>query len=117
MDNLKAAIQEKRISITNRHRVIFHQDYARPHVSFKSLQKLKGFGWGVLNQPPYSPDMAPSELHLFSSSQHFLFGKDVQNNLDKFFEVKSKEFYRRGIEKLPRRWEQIIKNNGQSIID
>jgi len=34
---------------------------------------------------------------------------DVQNNLDKFFEVKSEEFYRRGIEMLPGRWEQITK--------
>jgi len=44
LDNLKAAIQEKRPFITNRHGVVFHQDNARPHVSVKSLQKLNGFG-------------------------------------------------------------------------
>jgi len=92
LNNLKAAIQEKRPSITNRHWVVFHRDNARPHVSVKSLQKLKGFGWDVLNHPPYSSDMAPSDFHLFCSLQHFILGKrltslsDVQNNLDKFFE-------------------------------
>ena len=123
LGNLKAAIQEKSPSITNRHGVVFHQDNARQHVSVKFLQILKGFGWDVLNHPPYSPDMAPSDFHLFRSLQHFLLGKrltfvsDVLNNLDKFFEAKSEEFYRRGIEKLYERWEQIIKNNGQYIIN
>ena len=38
LDNLKAAIQEKRTSITNIHRVVLHQDNERPHVSVKFLQ-------------------------------------------------------------------------------
>ena len=49
LDNLKAAIQEYRLSITNRHEVVFHQDIASSNVSVKSLQKLKGFDWDVLN--------------------------------------------------------------------
>jgi len=101
LDNLKAAIQEKCSSIMNRHGVVFHQDNALPHISVKSLQKLKGFGWDILRYPPYSPDMVHSDFHLFHSLQHFHLKKrltslsNVQNNLDKFFESKSGEFYRR----------------------
>jgi len=44
LDILKATI-----GLANRRGVVFHQDNARPHVSVNTLQKLKGFGWDILN--------------------------------------------------------------------
>ena len=55
--------------------------------------------------------------------QHYLSEKqyeeeeDIESDLLSFFESKSKEFYRRGIEELPKRWETIIDNMGDYIID
>ena len=86
----KASIEEIRSRLANRHEVVFHQDNTRPHVSVNTLQKLKGFGWDILNHPPYSPDMAPSDYYLFKSMEHSLHGKnftnlnDIQNHLDYF---------------------------------
>ncbi|KZC11640.1 Histone-lysine N-methyltransferase SETMAR, partial [Dufourea novaeangliae] len=49
----------------NRKRIIFHHDNAKPHVSLRITQKLLQLGWKVLNHPPYSPDIAPSDfVHL-----------------------------------------------------
>lgn len=75
LDRLKAAIDEKRPELANRYGVIFHQDNARPHVSLTTRQKLLEFGWDVLPHPPYSPDLAPSDFHLFRSLQNSLNGK------------------------------------------
>ena len=44
---------------------------ARPHVSVSMLQKLKDFGWDVLNQPPYSPVMEATDS-LFTVAETLL---------------------------------------------
>ncbi|GFX64125.1 histone-lysine N-methyltransferase SETMAR [Trichonephila clavipes] len=65
LDHLKLAIDQKRPELTNGRGVVFHQDSARPHMSVVTCQKLWGLGWEVLMHPPYSPDLTPSDYHLF----------------------------------------------------
>ena len=67
LDQLKAALEEKHPESVNRKRIIFQQDNARLHVSLMTWQKLLQLGWEVLIHPPYSPDIAPSDFHLFRS--------------------------------------------------
>ena len=69
LHQLKAALNEKRPELINRKCIIFHQDNARPHVSLMTRQKLLQLGWEVLIHLLYSPDIAPSDLHLFWSLQ------------------------------------------------
>ncbi|EPB76081.1 transposase [Ancylostoma ceylanicum] len=86
---------------------ILQQDNARPHTALQTLEKIQELGWEVLPHPPYSPDAAPSDYHLFKSLQHYLAGKrltnseEVKDRLTRFFESKPAQFYRNGIEKLP----------------
>ena len=80
MDKLNAAINEKRPELINRKGVIFHHDNARPHTSLMTRQKLGQLGWKVLIHPPYSPDLAPSDYHLFRSLQNSLNGKTFGND-------------------------------------
>ena len=74
--------------------VIFHQDNARPHTSLVTRKKLLELGWEVMPHPPYSPDLAPSDYHLFRSLQNHLNGKTfdsndaVKNELIQFFASK-----------------------------
>ena len=65
LDHLKAALDEKCPELVNRKCKIFHQDNARPHVSLITRQKLSQLGWEVLIHLSYSPDIAPSDFHLF----------------------------------------------------
>jgi histone-lysine N-methyltransferase SETMAR len=38
---------------------------ARPHTSLCTRDAIAAVGWLVLRHPPYSPDLAPFDLHLF----------------------------------------------------
>ena len=50
---------------------------ARPHTSMKTVEHIVNLGWTVVPYPPYSPDLAPSDFHLFGlrkvglREQHF----------------------------------------------
>jgi len=76
-------------------------------------QWSKLFGETRLESPhPYSPDLAPSDYHLFSSMDHALAERhfdsyeDVRKWLDEWFVSKDEEFFWHGIHKLPERWEK-----------
>lgn len=123
LDRLNTAINEKRPELVHRKGVIFHQDNARPHTSLVTRQKLLELGWELMLHPPYSPDLAPSDYHLFRSLQNSLDGKTfndddaVKSHLIQFFADKDQKFYERGIMKLPERWQKVIEQNGKYIID
>ena len=44
----------------------------RPHTSLVTCQKLVELGYGVLAHPSYSPNLAPTDYHLFLSIQNSL---------------------------------------------
>ncbi|XP_025262477.1 histone-lysine N-methyltransferase SETMAR-like [Camponotus floridanus] len=123
LDKLKIEIAKKCPELINRKGVVFHHDNARPHASLQTRQKLLAFGWDVLPHPPYSPDIAPSDFHLFRSLQNSINGLNfaslqlLKNYLDSFFAEKTQDFYERGIMKLPERWKSIVQNNGAYITE
>lgn len=117
---LHRAIREKRPDYQYRHdKIIFQHDNAPAHTSTLVRNYLEALNWEILPQPPYSPDLAPSDYHLFSSmghalaEQHFANYEDVKKWLDEWFASKDREFFWRGIHKLPERWEKCIANEGQ----
>ncbi|EGI60642.1 Mariner Mos1 transposase, partial [Acromyrmex echinatior] len=52
--------------------VILLHDNARPHVAKPVKTYLETLKWEVLPHPLYSPDIAPSDYHLFRSLAHSL---------------------------------------------
>ena len=103
---LDKEIKEKRPELSTRKGVIFHQDNARPHTSLVTRNKLLELGWEVMPHRTNSPDLAPSDYHLFRSLQNHLNGKTfnsneaVKNELIQFFVSKNQTFYKSGIMKL-----------------
>ena len=71
----------------------------------------------------YSPDLAPSDYHLFRSLQNHLNAKAFdsnevfKNDLIQFFVSKNQTFYDNGIMKLTKIWVKAIEQNGQYIIN
>ncbi|CAJ0958254.1 unnamed protein product, partial [Mesorhabditis belari] len=86
-------------------------------------EKLEELGWETLPRPPYSPDISPSDYHLFRSIRNHLAGnkfKDVQEVekwLADFLAIKQANFYAEGIHSLHGRWKQILLTNGEYIVD
>ena len=72
---LKRTIAEKRPEYATRHEaIILHHDNTRPHVAIPVKNYLENSGWEVLPHLPYSPNLAPSDYHLFRSMQNALTG-------------------------------------------
>jgi histone-lysine N-methyltransferase SETMAR len=54
--------------------VILQHDNARPHTARLALQTIRKNGCELLSHPPYSPDLAPSDYHLFGPLKDHLRG-------------------------------------------
>jgi hypothetical protein len=83
---------------------------------------IQELDWEILPYPPYSPDLATSDYHLFRSLSNNLRGvsfnndAELQNWVDEFIKAKPADFFKRGIDNLPERWEAFV-NIGEYIID
>ena len=122
LDQLKAALNKKRPEVVNRQRITFHQDEARPHVSLMTRQKLLQLGWDVLIHLPHSSDVTPLDFHLFWSLQNSLNGKNFNSlenckrHLEQFFAQKDKKFSQDGIMKLPEKWQKVVEQKGEYVV-
>ena len=80
----------------------------------KTMAKLSELGYELLPHPLYSPDLAPSDYWLFADLKKILQGKRFGSNeeviaeTEVYFEAKHKSFYKHGIEKLEKRWNDFI---------
>ena len=123
LDDLRTALSKKRPALLNRKGVVLHHDNARTHTTGATQNKIMSFNWEVLPHPPYSPDIAPSDYHLFRSLQNHLSNKiyenddQLKNDLNLFFSQKSEKFFEEGIKKLVDRWTEVIENGGNYCKD
>ena len=62
---LKNEIGQKRLQMKKK-KVLFHQDNAPCHRSLATMVKLNGLSFELLPDPPYSPDLDPSDYYLFA---------------------------------------------------
>ncbi|KAM0729387.1 Mariner Mos1 transposase [Formica fusca] len=116
---LSRALKEKRAHYSRHDKVILLHDNARPHVAAPVKTYLETFNWEVLPHPPYSPDIASSDFHMFRSmahdlsEQHFTSYEDTKNWVDSWIASKDEAFFRRGIRMLPERWQKVVASDGQ----
>jgi histone-lysine N-methyltransferase SETMAR len=82
---------------------------------------LQEFGWEVFEHPAYSPDLAPSDFHLFPKLKEFLGGKymetdaEVKETVTAWFNGLAAEFYDEGIVKLLSRLDKCLNLYGDYI--
>ncbi|KAK6764340.1 hypothetical protein RB195_024604 [Necator americanus] len=88
MKNLKTILESAH---QQQREVYFQYDNAWSSIARTTKAKLMKFGWAILPHPPYSPDLAPSDYHLFSYLQRHLDGQefqtrdDIKKALEQFF--------------------------------
>lgn len=119
LQRVKAALNSQRLGAG---KVRYLHDNARPHTAKETRRKLNALGWEVLPHPPYSPDLAPTDYHLFRHLNNSLAGKifkdetTLETHLQDFFDSQPPEFYKKGIHKLKERWQEVVDSDGEYII-
>ncbi|EZA58510.1 Histone-lysine N-methyltransferase SETMAR, partial [Ooceraea biroi] len=89
-----------------------------PHVAKKTIKKLSELNIEVLPHPPYSPDISPTDYHLFKHLDGFLTGKvfqeekRVKDAFHEFIGSRSSDFFKHGIDTLVSRWNKCIEIDG-----
>ncbi|GFT90519.1 HTH_48 domain-containing protein [Trichonephila clavipes] len=79
------------------------------------------FGWEQIDHPPYSPDLAPSDFHLFSYLKEFLGGKrfdtadEVKEEVQDWFSSQAADVYDLGIQKLVERYDKCLNKYGKNV--
>jgi histone-lysine N-methyltransferase SETMAR len=120
LDRVAAALAQKR---PHRQHQIFLQDNARPHTARLTQRKLAQLGWEVLDHPPYSPDLAPSDYKAFRSLQNWLNGKEfateeeLRQSVQEWMDSRPAGFWVMGFVDLPERWRKVIEYEGDYFPD
>ncbi|XP_076037348.1 histone-lysine N-methyltransferase SETMAR-like [Oratosquilla oratoria] len=85
------------------------KDNAPAHTSVVVMAKSHDCGFQLILHPPYSPDLAPSDSHLFPNLKKYLAGRrfttddEVMDAVDTYLQDQDSEFYNRGIKALQHR--------------
>ena len=102
-------------------KVLLQHDNAKPHTSLKTREVIASFGWTTVTHPPYSPDLAPSDYHLFGPlkegvrGQHFTSDQEVKHAVRNWLKMQPADFYKAGIVSLVHRWTVGIEKCGDYI--
>ena len=107
-NHLRLAIKFKRrgLLITG---VLLQHDNARTHTASSTVATIQDLSFDCLPHPPYSPDLAPSDFHVFgplkeaTGCKSFRSDEEVQQAVHEWLHSQSKDFFSRGILALPNR--------------
>lgn len=120
LQQVKKDIKNKRRGMQSRG-VILLQDNARPHTARRTNEAITNLGWEQLKHPPYSPDLAPSDYHLFGALKSHTRGlkmdseDEVKSTVSEWLRSQSAEFYAMGMQKLVHRWEKCVALSGDYV--
>jgi hypothetical protein len=85
------------------------------------MEKLRDLHSELLNQPPYSPDLAPTDFYLFPKLKLFLAGQRFSSNqeaiaaVEGYFANLTNNCYREGIMGMEHRWNNYISLKGDYV--
>lgn len=116
LDKLDETIREKRPGLQKKKNI-----FAPVHKSVLTMAKLRDLHYELLEHPPYSPDLAPSDFHLFPKLKMFLAGQRFSSNadaiaaVDGYFAELPENHYKNGIMALEHRWTKCIDIKGDYV--
>ena len=79
LNRFNGKLKEKPPHLSKRN-VIFHHDNSPAHSSAIAASKLVEFQYELFPQPPYSPDLAPSDFLFFQILKNGLIERDFFSN-------------------------------------
>jgi histone-lysine N-methyltransferase SETMAR len=100
---------------------MFQHNNARPHAAARTQAMLQEFRWEVFEHPTCSPDLAPSDFHLFPKLKEFLGGRrfksdeEVKDAVKEWLNGLAVEVYDEGIQKLVTRYDKCLNVGGDYV--
>jgi len=113
VNEMKHAIRSKRRGLLSK-RVLLLHDNACPHMAAHTVDTLHDLKFEVLKHPPYSPDLAPSDFHLFGPMKEHMQGhkfaddNEVKEAVQSWLKPMPKSIFLEGIRKLVDRWTKCV---------
>ena len=83
--------------------MLFHLNNITAHTSTVAMAAIQKCGFQLVKDPPYSPDLAPSDYYLLPKmkkeldNDHFSRDDDVMNAVDHFLRAQNGAFCTEGI--------------------
>jgi len=117
-----SSIRRKIPNCTTRERIL-HHDNAPSHTSHLVQQFLAKHGTAELQQPPYSPDLAPCDFFLFPRLNKVLKGhrfeatQDIKRNSTKTLLDILKEEFAKCFQQWQKRWAKCVAAEGNYVED
>jgi histone-lysine N-methyltransferase SETMAR len=101
--------------------VLLHHDNARSNTAQVTQKRIQELQWELVEHPPYSPDLALRDFHLFGSLKTHLGGKgfaddeEVETEVRMWLRQQSKDFFAAGFDALIKRWDRCISVGGGHV--
>jgi hypothetical protein len=120
LKKLHRAIQNKRCGIFAYSVVLLH-DNAHLHTAAHTRALLKHFNWELFDCPPYSPDLAPRDCHLFTYLKNWLGSwgfnnnKELMEGVKKWLNSQAADFFHTGIQKLIPQYDKCLSSGSDYI--
>ena len=83
--------------------VVLLHDKARPHTAARTNALIRLFNWEIFDHPPYSPDLAPSDYHLFTkmmATQRFITKEELMDGVNNWLHNLEATFFDEGLQIL-----------------
>nr|APL98296.1 truncated putative DD34D transposase [Bactrocera tryoni] len=118
MRRLRDAIRRKRPSLWANNSWILHHDNAPSHKAIIVNEFLAKHSTNIIEQAPYSPDMAPCDFFLFSTLKYPLRGtrfdsiEDIKTNSTRELKAIPESAYKKCFDDWKKRWHMCIASNG-----
>jgi transposase len=96
-------------------------DNARPHTAARTRALLEHFNWELFDHPPYSPDLAPSDHHLFTylknwqRSQRFNSNEELMEGVKTWLSSQAADFFDTGLQNRIPRYNKCLNSGGEHV--
>ncbi|GFV96523.1 histone-lysine N-methyltransferase SETMAR [Trichonephila clavipes] len=119
LKRFQRAIKNKRRGMLTNGVSLLH-DNARLLTALVTKALLKQFKWEVLDHPPYSPDLAPSDFHLFRylkshGGKSFHDDDEIKDEVEMWLRQQATTFYDYGIQKPVHQLNKCLDNGGDYV--
>ena len=125
LGHLKAALDEKHQELIDRKLTLFHQDNSRPHDSLMcdDQEKTVRACLGISDSSTIFTKHGAFEFPFVLVFTRFSYWKkkinsleDCKRYLEQFFAQEDKKFLENGIMTLPGKWQKIVEQNGEYVV-